>query len=264
MAAPLIHRQLVGAYVYAITVNGIVRYIGKGRRYRVLEHSRVARVINRRRANGERVKALPFHNKLAKAIRNGATISYKIIVQGLSDKDAYEREAAEIAAASPGALWNIKAGGEGGDGELMRRMWADLDYRARTLAGQEASRDEGFRQRQREAANAQWADADFRKRWLEQHRSLWDDPDKAEQRRSLLKKVWDDPGKTERKRALVKSQWTPERRAAHAENRRLAWANQEFKARASASIRASKQKTNAIRPEDGGSVRAAGAEEVQT
>lgn len=249
MANHLIHPDFVGAYVYAIIVNGVVRYIGKGRRYRAIEHFRKARELNRRRSAGEKVKALPFHNRLAKAMRNGARLKYRILAKDLSDAAAYAMEAAEIAAYPEGQLWNANGGGFGGSSEGMKRLWLDIDFRARTLAAQAAYRTPEFRDRQRDHAVSVWADPDYRERWMQQHRAVWDNPEKARERRALLKKVWANPELKAKKSALVKSQWTPERRAAHAENRRKAWADPEFKARASASIRASKKKSaDANRP----------------
>lgn len=250
MANHLIHPDFVGAYVYAITVNGVVRYIGKGRRYRAIEHFRFARSINKRRAKGEKVKAYPFHNKLAKAMRSGADVSYEIIVKGLDDAAAYQREVEEMAKIPSGQLWNLKEGGTGGDADMMRRFWSDLVYRAKFLAAQKLGQSNPeFREKQRENAQAQWADTEFRERWLKQHRGLWDDEEQAAKRRALLKRVWANPELKAKKSALVKSQWTPERRAAMSENRRKAWSDPEFKARASASIRASKKKSaDANRP----------------
>src|SRR5262245_53480758 len=111
MPAKLLYPWLVGAYVYAIKVDGVVRYIGKGRRYRLIEHRRIARELNRRRAAGEKIKARRVHNKLAKAIRNGSVIEHDVIAFNLSDDVAYDRERSEIANAPAGQLWNVKAGG---------------------------------------------------------------------------------------------------------------------------------------------------------
>lgn len=261
MPAHLIHKGFVEAYVYAIIVAGVVRYIGKGRRYRALEHFRIARDLNERRAKVEKVKALPFHNKLAKAIRNGAAVDYEIIINGLQDDAAYEREVIEIAKCAPGQLWNVHCGGSGGDADLTRRLWTDPTFREKTVAAARKGRENPeYLVRARKTANAQWSDEDFRERWTKQHRSIWDDPIKAAERRALLKKVWDDPEKTARKSTLVKSQWTPERKAAMAENRRRAWADPEFRKRASASIKASKARND--RPEQGGILHSARAKGV--
>lgn len=240
MANHLIHPGFVGAYVYALTVDGVVRYIGKGRRYRATDHFRMARDINLRRSAGEKVRALRVHNKLAKALREGRNLDYTILANDLTDEAAYEMEKVEIAKAPKGQLWNLHCGGSGGDAEMMRALWADPAYRDRFKAGRTPMTDER-RERGRAKAIEQWDDPEFRERWMGQHRALWDDPEAAAERRELLRRVWADPEKTARKRELVKSQWTPERRAAMAENRRKAWSDPEFKARATESIRRSRE-----------------------
>jgi hypothetical protein len=246
MAAHLVHRGFIGAYVYALTVDGVVRYIGKGRRYRALEHFRFAREINRRRASGEKLRALPVHNKLAKALRQGLALGYQVLENGLTDEAAYRREAEEIAKAPAGQLWNLHHGGEGMDGEMIRQFWRDPAFRERTVEAQRRSKaDPDYRDRARQATREQWADPEFRERWQRQHRAFWDDPERAAERRALLKAVWADPVRAERKRELVKSQWTPERRAAMAENRRRAWADPEFKVRVAAKVKAAKERKKA-------------------
>lgn len=242
MAAHLIHDKLVGAYVYALLVDGVVRYVGKGRRYRVTEHFRWAREINRRRAAGEKLKALPVHNRLAKALRTGAVLSYQIIAFGLDDAAAYQREKEEIAAIGVDNLWNVTRGGDGLDGTLIRALWKDESFRARLMATRRARMYENpeFQQRQRENAVKQWADPEAKARFQKKHRELWDNPELAAERRALLKKVWADPARSARKSELVRSQWTPERRAAMSENRRRAWSDPEFKKRVTAKVAATR------------------------
>lgn len=242
MGRKLIHRNLVGAYVYAIKVDGIIRYIGKGRRYRVLEHFRYAREINRRRAAGQKVQAIYFHNKLAKAFRENGSLTYEIIASGLTDDAAYERERVEILAFPKGQLWNLREGGMGSNGDVIRAFWRDPEFRKKTMDGARRSKaDPDYRERARQTANEQWADVEFRERWTKQHRGVWDDPVLAQERRDLLKRVWSDPEKTAKKSALVKSQWTPERRAAQKARTKAEWADPEFKAKAVARMVAAKR-----------------------
>ena len=73
-----------GAYVYALMVDGVVRYIGKGRNGRRFEHEKEARRINRKRAAGQKVNASLLYNKLAKAICEGRVIS-----NDMTDEQAY-------------------------------------------------------------------------------------------------------------------------------------------------------------------------------
>lgn len=242
MGRKLIHKNLVGAYVYAIYVDGIVRYIGKGRRYRMIDHMRFAREIIRRRAAGEKVRANRVYNKLAKAIVTGAEIKPLVIVCGLSDADAFERERLEIAAAPAGQLWNLKEGGAAGDPALMRALWADPDHRRRfSEAIGEGKRKPHFRESARQTAQKHWNDPEYRAEKIAQHKAFWADPKNRAERCLLLKKVWDDPVKTARKSALVKSQWSPERRAAQRVRTKALWADPEFKARTLAKLIAAKR-----------------------
>jgi flagellar biosynthesis GTPase FlhF len=247
MAAKLIHKNLIGAYVYAIVVDGTVRYIGKGRRYRVLEHVGHAKDINRRRALGEKVKALPFHNRLAKAIRNGASIEYFVIANELTDAAAYERERSEIAQYPLGHLWNLHSGGSGGDAEMMRRYWSDPKYREKFLAAIAAGhRNPDYRERARKKAQAQWDDPEFYAQQMAREKALWENPEYRAKRIAILQRVWSDPHKSARKSALVKSQWTQERSAKQSASRKAAWADPEFSKRVRAKIAASKAKPEYI------------------
>jgi hypothetical protein len=100
-------------YVYAVIVDGVFRYIGKGSRRRLVEHLAIAKRLNRVRASGATVDASYFHNKLAKAIRAGADVSVVKLVEGLGETEAYEREREEIESAPEGQLWNRWVGGLG-------------------------------------------------------------------------------------------------------------------------------------------------------
>lgn len=244
MANHLIHDKFVGAYVYAIKVDGVVRYIGKGRRKRALEHLRKAKEVLRLRAAGQRPRVSTLYRRLSAALEAGARIEHEVMVNGLTDEDALYREFLEIDALPASQLWNTVPGGVGNSGAVMRQLWESPEFRRKVMTSRRAQmyENEEWRERQRQAAVAQWADPEKRRRHNEQHRKLWDDPAAAEDRRALLRKVWADPEKTERKRALVKSQWTPERRAAMSENRRRAWADPAFKARAAKNISAAQSK----------------------
>jgi hypothetical protein len=99
------------AYIYAIVVDGVVRYIGKGTRDRLHDHMRRVRSIARRRAAGEVIKVSYFQNKLTKAWLDGSEIDAVILIDGLTHEQAYTQEIAEIAARK--SLWNVSAGGSG-------------------------------------------------------------------------------------------------------------------------------------------------------
>ena len=85
-------------YVYAIYVDGVVRYIGKGSNGRVHFHVIEARRINSRRARGANTDctATNFYRKLAEAMRHGATITEEIMLDGLTNQEAYRIEKQKI------------------------------------------------------------------------------------------------------------------------------------------------------------------------
>lgn len=85
-------------YVYAIYVDGIVRYIGKGSNGRMHFHAIEARRINSRRARGANTDATAtnFYRKLAEAMRHGATIAEQIMLDGLTNGEAYRLEKQKI------------------------------------------------------------------------------------------------------------------------------------------------------------------------
>ena len=85
-------------YVYAIYVDGVARYIGKGSNGRMHFHVIEARRINSRRARGANTDrtATKFYRKLAEAMRHGATITEKIMLDGLTNQRAHRIEKQKI------------------------------------------------------------------------------------------------------------------------------------------------------------------------
>ena len=103
--------ELKRAYVYAISVDSIVRYIGKGTGDRLKVHRIVAQELLTAREKGERPRAFRFYYHLAKAIKAGQNIEESILFgSSLSDAEAYEIEIREIAARRD-TVWNQAAGG---------------------------------------------------------------------------------------------------------------------------------------------------------
>jgi hypothetical protein len=98
-------------YVYAIYVNGLIRYVGKGTNGRMHFHAIEARRINGRRALGANTDATTttFYRNLAEAMREGAIIREEIIVGGLTDKQAYwieKQKIEELFKQNKDQLWN--------------------------------------------------------------------------------------------------------------------------------------------------------------
>lgn len=181
------------AYVYVIVVDGIVRYVGKGSTTRVRAHMRIVKSIARRRAAGENVRASYFYNRLTKAWLMGAEIQESIIIDQLTDHEAFQREIAEIAAAPQGQLWNYWRGGEGGSkgvlkspeqrakiAETNRQTWRDPQLLAEhsercklvwlrpeyvdaiKSKNKEVRQRPEYRQRLSDNAKRRWADPQFR------------------------------------------------------------------------------------------------------
>jgi len=101
----------------------VIRYVGKGRGPRRFRHERKARKI----VAGEKIdesyrRISTFHKKLADALRGGSTVSSEILVSGMTEEEALDREKIEIAS-RPG-LWNSLEGGYG---------WTSRDARALQL-----------------------------------------------------------------------------------------------------------------------------------
>src|ERR1700691_720920 len=97
------------AYLYAILVDGMVRYIGKGRNERMYTHLIEAmRSATRCRARAMQ-RGPRMHRRLVEAVRSGADIKEEIIVGGLTDRLAYRLESrliAEFHKFRTDQLWN--------------------------------------------------------------------------------------------------------------------------------------------------------------
>jgi hypothetical protein len=81
----------IGYYVYTITVDDVVRYIGKGKGLRLYCHLKeVRRRLNRQfklRSIGSR-----FQQNLTRAVLSGAKVVEQVLVDGLTEKAAYKLE----------------------------------------------------------------------------------------------------------------------------------------------------------------------------
>jgi hypothetical protein len=152
--------ELPLAYVYGLWVEGVLRYIGKGRNGRENEHVRIAKSLIKCRNRGEKPKSTYFYNKLAHAVKTGAKIETHIIVAGLFDEEAYTQEVAFIAVVRhSGQLWNLDPGGRGLRSETVKKLWQDPVSRANYLAAAKSpERSEASCQ----AALESWKDPEVR------------------------------------------------------------------------------------------------------
>lgn len=216
------------AFVYAITVDGVVRYIGKGSGGRIREHILAMRKIARRRAAGEKVVASHFYNRLVKAFLSGADISWTVIEDGLSHDDAFRRERSEIAAAPGGQLWNLREGGYGrgtvseklrskirrsmllryqrpGERakitEHFKAMWADPEHRERHIqAFKKKGQDPIYRARLSAAIKERCADPEVRERYRDAALKRWRNPEYQEKQRVAALAMWANPERIKKHR----------------------------------------------------------------
>jgi hypothetical protein len=98
-----------GSYIYAIVVDGAVRYIGKGQNGRMYTHLIEAKRTSARcPANTSHVSPR-MHRKLVETVRSGSQVTETVITSGLSDRAAYQLESriiGEFHKFRPGQLWN--------------------------------------------------------------------------------------------------------------------------------------------------------------
>ena len=78
-------------YVYQITVDGVIRYIGKGKGLRMHSHMKEVRDRLKRDFKLKSIGLL-FQRNLTEAVMKGAEVIEEVITEGLTDKESYERE----------------------------------------------------------------------------------------------------------------------------------------------------------------------------
>jgi len=102
-----------GYYVYGIRVDGVARYIGKGKGPRMYSHMKEVRGRLKRDFKLENIGSF-FQRKLTEAVMQGAEIVEELLVEGLTDKDAYRVEHDKLKelvfAGKRDQLWNVIPG----------------------------------------------------------------------------------------------------------------------------------------------------------
>ena len=102
-------RQRSAAYIYAIIVDGVVRYIGKGRNGRMYTHLIEAKRTSARCPKSTAHLSPRMHRKLVETFRAGSQIIETVIKSGLTDRAAYRLESrmiGEFHKFRAGQLWN--------------------------------------------------------------------------------------------------------------------------------------------------------------
>jgi hypothetical protein len=102
-------KTTIGSYIYAIIVDGVVRYIGKGRNGRMYTHLIEAKRTSAR-CPADTAHLYPrMHRKLVETVRAGSQIIETVITSGLTDQAAYQLESSiigEFHKFRAGQLWN--------------------------------------------------------------------------------------------------------------------------------------------------------------
>jgi hypothetical protein len=97
-------------YVYAIRVDGVVRYIGKGKGLRLYAHMKEARSRLNRAFKLQNINSRLQQN-LTKAVRSGATVVEQVLVDNLTETAAYKLEYDKlreyVLAGKRDQLWNV-------------------------------------------------------------------------------------------------------------------------------------------------------------
>jgi hypothetical protein len=112
-AANMLRKVPTGYYVYTISVDEVVRYIGKGKGLRLYSHmNEVRHRLNRDfklRSIGSR-----FQRNLTKAVISGAKVVEQVLLDELTEKAAYKLEYEKLReyvyAGKRDQLWNVTTG----------------------------------------------------------------------------------------------------------------------------------------------------------
>jgi hypothetical protein len=97
-------------YVYAIHVDGVLRYLGKGSNGRIYAHMKEVRLRLMRKFKLKNVSPL-LQQKLTAAVRNGAVVEEIVLADNLTSKQAYKLEYHHLKkmvyAGNRQQLWNV-------------------------------------------------------------------------------------------------------------------------------------------------------------
>ena len=106
-----IERKLpIGYYVYTISVDGVVRYIGKGKGLRLYSHMKEVRSRLNRDYRLQNI-ATRLQQNLTKAVLSGAKVIEQVLVDNLTETAAYKLEYNKLReyvfAGKRDQLWNV-------------------------------------------------------------------------------------------------------------------------------------------------------------
>ena len=145
-------------YVYEIIVDGLVKYVGKGRGRRANRHIGMAIAVTKN--DKHRYARSKFYRNLGAAIQAGQTVETRFVANGLSSNEALDKEVDQIALYGLKNLWNNSPGGEPGVGSWEAK--AKAKYR--------------------------WKDPESRKAHSERLKAVYSDPDVKERHREAIRR----------------------------------------------------------------------------
>lgn len=169
-------------YVYDVIVDGVVRYVGKGRGRRAKRHIGIAEAVTKN--DKHRYARSSFYKKLGLAIEAGSRVEIRYVANGLSSESAFAHEINRISELGLQNLWNATPGGEGIKSETARAIAV-----ARW-------KDPSERQKHRDRLKASYADPDVRLRHKESLRRTLT-PEEREIRSKNAIRRWQQPGSRE-------------------------------------------------------------------
>jgi hypothetical protein len=210
------------AYVYGHykADTGELFYIGKGVRNRAWSHY--------------------CRNKHWNNVVNKHGLEVKILYDGLTDEEAYEKERELIAEVGLQNLTNIMEGGEGPTSAGIRRMFEDPEYRQKIAdANREKAKDPEWRKKQKEGVRKVMQDPEWGKKHKEGCQKNVGNIEKNKKISAGVKSYWDNnPDDDRNKRIAQDPEWQkkqkegimrvtqdPEWRRKQKEGIRLYWEN---------------------------------------
>lgn len=152
-------------YVYVYEFDGVVRYVGEGRGKRMENHRAIASKYAEAIRRGEPGRAHRFYTNYALALMAGIAPTCRKIAEGLTKREAIDRQNAEIARYPAEQLWNSV---------LSQHPWM-ADEQA--MAARNA------------AMKAFWASPEGQS----VAKTLWADPERRERQRAAQKAYWGSP-----------------------------------------------------------------------
>lgn len=159
-------------YVYAIMVDGAIRYFGMGSGRRAKVHAKEARSIARRRRAGEQVSTTPFYEKLTDALVAGSDISDAVLVDNLTPGAARAIERILIAAHKE-TIWNSLRGWDDPDYRAKQaETRADPNYKAQLSAAIKKSTTQAVRAERSARMKRRWSDPGARQVLLDTGRAV--------------------------------------------------------------------------------------------